>query len=117
ALDAQATDVEPVRGGIGAQSRSDPPASSALPPRLRKAETARRLRRARRRPLRLREPSEPGNDTPARERALVARSARSFRPALSGRRGAVRAVGARQRIPQSGRRGRRLLLLALPVRK
>src|SRR5438270_1430759 len=47
---------------------------------------SRRLRRARRRPLRLRESSEPRHNSPARERALVARGARPFGAALSRRR-------------------------------
>ena len=52
-----------------------------------------------------------------RERALVARGARPLRAALPDRRGAERGAGARPRVPEPRRRGRRLLLPALSIRE
>ena len=74
-------------------------------------------RRARRRALRLRQPPEPRDHPQGRERALVARRPRPLRDPVPARRGAERGLGARQRVPDAGCRGRRLLLPALPERQ
>ncbi len=84
-------------------------------PGLAQGEGARRLRRARRRRLRLREPPEPRRDPLERERALVARRARPLGHPLAPRRGAERGGRARDGLPPEGHRGRRLLLPPLPL--
>ena len=74
-------------------------------------------RRARAGALRLREPPEPRDHPLERERALVARRPRPLRDPAPARRGAGDGARARARLPHRRRRGRRLLLPALPVRE
>ena len=78
-------------------------------------EGARRLGRARRGGLRLRQPAEPGRDPLQRERPLVARRPRPVGDPLAPRGGAERGGRARHGLPAEGDRGRRLLLPAVPV--
>ena len=71
-----------------------PPAP--VPPGRRAAQGAGRRRRARRRPLHLRQPPQPRQAARRRERALEPRRARRLGAAAPRRRGAVRALGARR---------------------
>ena len=68
-------------------SRPDPDGRTParVPPRRREAEGDRRLRRARRGPLRLLEPAQPRQAPRGRERALEPRRARRLRPAAPAR--------------------------------
>ena len=100
-----------------ASARAHARAPAALPPRRAQAEGADRGGRARRGSLRLRQPPEPRQDPQGRERAVVARRARSLGRSSPARRGAVGGDRARPRLPQQGRRGRRVLLPALSVRE
>ena len=101
----------------GARARADARPPAALPPGRPQAEGADRRRRARRRALRLRQPPEPRQDPHGRERAVVARRPRPLGDPLPARRGAVGGDRARARLPHRRRRGRRLLLPALPERQ
>ena len=101
----------------GPRPRLHARAPAPLPPGNREAQGARRLRRARRRALRLRQPAEPRDHPPGRERALVARCPRPVGDLAPARRGARRGGRTRSRLPHPRRRGRRLLLPALPVRE
>ena len=98
-----------------ARPRADARPPAALPPRRAEAEGARRRGRARRRAVRLRQPPEPRHRAHERERALVARRARPLGDPLPARRGSRGRGRARPRLPDAGRRGRRLLLPPLPV--
>ena len=89
----------------------------ALPPGRPEAQGARRLGRAGRRALRLRQPPEPRHHPAGRERPLVARRPRPLGDPLPARGGAVRGDRARPRLPPARGRGRRLLLPPLPVGK
>ena len=91
-----------------------PPAR--VPPRRREAQGDRRLRRAGRRPLHLLEPPQPRQAARRRERALEPRGARRVGGAAAGGRGADRVLGGGRVLHARGRRGRRLLLPALPLR-
>ena len=88
----------------------------AVPPGRRQAQGDRRLRRARRHPLHLRQPPEPRQAARRRERAVVLGAHDVSVAAAPRRRGALRARGARRVLHARGRRGRRLRLPALPVR-
>ena len=101
------------RRGARPDPHAGPPA--ALPPRRAQAEGADRRRRARRRALHLRQPPEPRDRAHERERALVARRPRPVGDPVPARRGPGRGRRARPRLPDRGRRGRRLLLPALPL--
>ena len=72
--------------------------------------------RARARALHLRQPAQPRQAARRRERAVVARRARRVGAPAARRRGALRGRGARRELHARGRRGRRVLLPALPVR-
>ena len=86
-------------------------------PGVREAQGAGRLRRARRADLlHLRQPAEPGQAARRRERALEPRRPRRLGRAVSGRRGAERGRRPRRVVRPRGRRGRGVLLPALPVR-
>ena len=85
-------------------ARADAGAPAPLPPGPAEGEGARRLRRARRCGLRLRQPAEPRRDPVERERALVARRPRSLGDPLAPRRRAVgggRATGRTSSSPGS----------------
>ena len=103
------------RACAGERARPHARPSPALPPGRREAEGARRRRRARRDPLRVRQPPEPRHDPPGRERALESRRSRPLGDPPSARRGALGGLGARGGLPEERRRGRRLLLPAVPV--
>ena len=117
ARDAGRGDGGARRARRGERARPDARPSAALPPGRPQAEGAHRLGRARRRALHLRQPSEPRQDPQGRERAVVARRPRPLGDPLPRRRGARRGERARKRLPQPRRRGRRLLLPALPERQ
>ena len=74
----------------GSRQGADARPPAALPPGRAQAEGARRLGRARRGALHLREPAEPRDDPQGRERALVARRSRPLRDPPPDRRGARR---------------------------
>ena len=85
-------------------------------PGRREAQGDRRLGRARRPALHLLQPAEPRQAARGRERAVVARRARRVGGAAAGRRGADRGAGAMgESYMRDERRGRRVLLPALPV--
>src|SRR5919198_1444093 len=115
--DARSRDGGALRTRRGAWPPAHAGAPPPLPPGCPQAEGARRLGRARRRALHLRQPSEPRHDPHQRERPVVTRRPRPVGAPPPGGGGAVRALGARQRLPESRRRGRRLLLPPLPLRE
>ena len=101
----------------GERSRAHARLPPALPPGGLEAEAADRRRRPRRRPLPLRQPSEPRPVPAGRERPLVARRTRPLDDPAPDRRGARRGLGTRRVVPPKRHRGRRLLLPPLPVRR
>ena len=87
-------------------------------PGVAQAEGARRLGRARRDPLRLREPPEPRHDPARRERALEpGRRTTSRSSSTSSARSRPSCWARGESFLKPGRRGRRLLLPALPLRE